>query len=796
MVHDLSMSTDATEEAAEAIHSGAGARLYSPEAEAVWGGLGEDEAAADVIALMLRLLRLCPGALPAPSQRADNADFAWSLPGMLAATAGQGYWERSARILTTQYGAPYSGEEDSAEVARVAELATGVSRFVFATPYKVACEWPDPPKKFVNLIMLRHILQHAVLTPDAQHIVTVLSGVSVALPVATLGETLTNATARRNAVGLALHLPQQPKPTGRKKKGEEPERDVWADAAGLWMGKLTTKNLVRQRLPTALPPCALHGPWTTVVPALEEDAAFWQHSVQLSGAWVASNGMVLPTQGDAADSLHTSWEVQDPFAANTLAQKHEYEAALPDEYDAVSPFDTFVRAFPNLDTSRLGPAASILFDLPLYAELLRPYVRSLQREFPPVVILPAEATPESSTNQGKSLATLCLARVMAPGIELYRAPDTGSAPDHRALAEVIRYYGTAALDEWRMPRQETHFFAHDNFQSLLTGGKINAGRALENGGDIALAHSVTLSTKWVNFPDDMINRCFFWHLGQLTRAQKKDGAMLEWVRSGRVSLLMRLGAWADIERNNIAERVNALRLCSGALRYEGLSGVAQVLCELRDVKHKDFERAVYAMQARFVAHVQEGLDNGMFRYTQQGLQFGFSDLFDVGAGENLHKLQVYMTDGQSAFATPPSFLQGLLQLYGHSRDAEYSKILGRLCDVKIATLSNRALATYVSKLIRGRLACGEYIMLPQLRYGYEGWGLVRVADHGNHLRFRLVNTLEEPDWIEKYGVVLADIDRSKAELAKRAAGEDALVNMLDGADDSVVHENLEERSGA
>ena len=352
------------------------------------------------------------------------------------------------------------------------------------------------------------------------------------------------------------------------------------------------------------------------------------------------------------------------------------------------------------------------------------------------------------------MATQCLASVVCPGITLIRTPDTNSAPDLRAIADVIRHHGTAALDEWRQPRTETHYFAHDNFQSLVTGGEVTAGRAYENSGSIKLSHSVIISTKWCDLPDDMINRCLFWFLGSLSKQQRENAATLQAVRSGRIALLMRLGAWADIEDNDIVGLLEQEPKASGALRFEGIESLARVMCRLRGLDYNEYCASVGRMRRRFQQHVHMGVDAGMNKVVATNLTFGVADLFAVGP-ERIDELAQFMKDPKrGGWGTTRTLLQSLLRIEGKSPDAPFSALVTVLGD-EIKRKTNRQISQLVSKVLKARVRENEYRMLDDLRLAYQGWALVRGPDNSGSPQFRLTNTMHEPEWRETYGVTLA-----------------------------------------
>ena len=746
-------TTGATEALAEELASPTtvpASEYNDPDAELIWRSMTYDDAVLRVYKLFVRNITHVKQA-PELSKD-DNLDFLWSTHTVLIAAAGYPHWRELATIASNQLGFPYTGDESEAEFQNLVREAVSNSKIPVSAlhmSYHQALQITEQGEYESHIlrraITMLHILKHCLLSPEGDKVVVVYRGSSTTHSLREVGENLWNCTGRAGAIGRQLAIP-----SNNTKK----EKNPWSVAGEYLLTKLTPKNLVRQRSPVQLPPSALYGPWTSLVPT-NSGVGFFQHGVQLTGAWMATAGKVTPNTGDAEDALHTAWDVADPHSDDNLRAKKDFENSLPAEYTPESPFTLFYNAFPNLDLGKLElDYARLLFDLPIYAELLRPYVSSLRREYPPVMFLPEDPTPETSTNQGKSMATQCLASVVCPGIKLIRTPDTTSAPDLRAIADVIRTHGTAALDEWRQPRTETHYFSHDNFQSLVTGGEVTSGRAYENSGSIRLSHSPVISTKWCDFPDDMVNRCMFLFLGEITKSQRSNSGMLEAVRSGRVSLLMRLGAWADIEENGIVELLLQEPKASGALRYEGIEALARVLCRLRGLDYKEYCRSVELMRRRFIQHVHSGIDAGMNKMYANSVTFGLSDLFAVGE-DRLREMCSYMHEPRrGGWGYASSLLKALLHMEGKGENAPFSSLVTVLGD-EIKNMTNRKICMAVTKLIKTRLRENEYKMLPDLRLAYVGWAVVRGPDRDSAPQFRLINTQDEPDWREKYGVTMA-----------------------------------------
>lgn len=698
-----------------------------------------------------RFCRLLPSFGIAPTAVDHKTeDFAWAKVVAVLSGAGHLHWPRLCAVMAQRYPWPYEGDETEAEWAKLVLEATRMSKW----PAQLSClEWHslgclDPMKKIDmeaehytvhRVVAVYHILKHVWCAPDGDYVHAYYRGVAQRMQTRDMGTTLFTATQMRGDVLRALHADGD-----ARAKAVPPHK-----MAARWVTEtLTPKSLLRQLHVSALPPSVLSGPWTGLVPNPSAMRGWIQHGLSLSGAWIAQGGKIRENVADDEDIVGVGWDLADPFHPDKLRAKREFQEVLPATYSPACPAEIFREAFPNMVTEGNDGVASVLFDLPIYADLMRRYMAVLRQEYPLILFLPAKPTMDDSTDQGKSVATLAYARAMSPGIAISRVPDSTSAPDTRMVAEKFRTHGTIAVDEWHPPKSEQSPLAHDNLQSLITGGEVTLGRVFENTPiGLRLEHSIVASAKCVDFPPDMVNRTFFFFLDNLSEEARGNAMQLARLRNGLVSMEMRLGAWADIEQGDFVKRLAERPLHSGALRFEGISTLAKVLCEERGVEFSEVEAAIRAMHIQALRHQQEADDTGLSRVMRgkDGLRLALSDILpaDNDLMESIFSSIATMSGG---WATATELLDVLCIAHGLDKRNGYCKLLPVMTGIS-ESYSNRHLVHKVSEAIRARLGVNQYLMHPDKIIAMNGWGILRRKDKSGQVRVRVSN---EPKDFEGY----------------------------------------------
>lgn len=308
-----------------------------------------------------------------------------------------------------------------------------------------------------------------------------------------------------------------------------------------------------------LPGTILRGDWSTVIPAARLSTSFIRHDLRLDGVWEARGGKIRTVEGDDDDIMDWAWNLDDARSSRCGRLRERFTDMLPSSYKEGSPAAMLTEWFPHWV---VPPAATLereayfaLLDAVLCASVVRKMVTALDSEFPLVLIMPDDPTAEGSTNQGKGLLTRAMTTGMVGDIPRPKtAPDSGSAPDSRSIAAVIRAWGTIGLDEFQIPATKSHILSRDNLQSLCTGGEVTSGLAHENGdGNVALSHSIVINSKCLDLAPDLMNRSLPLFLGPCSDAQRARVDVKRLIETGAVGLRLRLAAIGCAEVHYLAE---------------------------------------------------------------------------------------------------------------------------------------------------------------------------------------------------------------------------------------------------
>ena len=680
------------------------------------------------------------GIAPLDADEKNDDAFVWSKVICVLAAAGHPHWARLCSIVKQSYAFFPYGNEDFEEWEDLVSEASQFSGWPCTLPLLEWSKMRSPPVEPIlehvgpaRVVGGFHVLKHCYINSAATHVHVMFQGQVLVKP-CKMGETLHECVGQTGSLARALGSTLD---TRAKKFPVERGGVKWA------LQHLTPRNLLRLRNKNRLPPAVLHGPWSGTVPDPTTRHGFVQHGVRLSGVWVAKQGQIIEEHGEDEDVLGWEWDSSDNFSYENLVAKKEFEHALPSKYHAASPYRVFIEAFPNLIHD--NEATAILFDLPIYAGLMRSYVKCLEQELPMVLFLPNNPTLEDSTNQGKSLAALTYGRAMVPGIGLTRVRDgAGGAPQQRADVSKIEQFGTLVLDEWRPPRSDGHILSHDNLQSLIVGGTITAGKVLENAGEIRLAHSLVASAKCIYFPDDMVNRSFFWYLDPLTEGMRENAKTLDAIRNGAISLLMRLGAWADIEQHNLVQRLMETPKSSGALRFEGINTLARILCSIRGVELDELSLAVRNMATRYASHYLSAEDTGLAKAASgDQLRIGLADILEWDNTElNALRDSCNTIAGTEGTVSVRDFMKSMLRIVEGNAALPLSTLLPRLIGETKRNVSDRLITLRVGSEITRRMKEGQYMMHPSPLHAMAGWYFARGTDQGG-VMVRLANSLKD-----------------------------------------------------
>lgn len=685
------------------------------------------------------------------SHDTNTAEWHWAPIRCVLAGAGYGSHKRLAKLLCDRYPlCDLDPGETKSEWRRSLESAhklcgwpVQLAWIDFKSLHHVlGYEDPDHaiPERWLKVIALFHVLKH-LRWSYSQGAVLMYRSTARKFP-----ETCFSAAPVRQDLIEALGSAR----IDRRKK-VIPVASVGLETV---LKQLRPELLLARSL-TAIPSSVLHGPWTTLYPSAEAPG-FTHTGLRLAGAWQAVKGTVSPYTGTESALLEQDWLLG---AAQDFASEHEeYRAAMPDTYQVGFPFENFAAAFANIDLSMYPAgthdAVKVLFDLPVFAALLRPKIPRLRIEYPMVFFQPVNPDLNDSTNQGKTLAAVTLGRAMFGVTQATSVKDSSSAPDVRALADEIRTQGSVVLDEWRPPKSKNHLLSHENLQSLCTGGAVTSGLALENKNQpVRLAHSLVISCKAVDFPPDMVNRSLFWWLSPLTMEQRDNADVLDQLRSGRIAMSIRLGALAIIDAVDLPKHLEGARMASGAgLRFEAHNALAKLLFYLRTGRPEngEIDAAIAAMRDYYEAHTEHAVNSGVMDLleTSRVVSVRLASLVSMFGPMELEQLQTqgdyYATladrnpDGMTA--------RDLLRTLQHSLGigGPFNRLMARLTGGGAADASDKAIVASLETSIRSLLPdVGHRAPLPGI-VGVNGWVFERRADRHGSPQIRIVDTKASP----------------------------------------------------
>ncbi len=600
-------------------------------ADAVWSPAGAD----DLLPVYLRLAALLPQLNLVPLNHDPNAAaFVWARARVLFAGAGFSNHIAIAELLTATYPlCPMDineTQQDWDDALKEAHKSCGWPVTLCHTSWgkithsMLQVDENDRPDRWHLVVALMHVLKHVRATPDGSLAVMYRGTASLIQPEES-NTTIGHWLKQQQTLMKALKCP-----TPIKRRFVHP----MTNAVKQVLSGLSVSNLLPMQPVTDLPANVLCGPWSTVTADPSHMTGFFQTGLRLEGVWLAEKGRVRNYTGDQSDVLSFNWNIKDHLKYATARDELIY--VMPRTYQQGWPADTFIDAFSNIDVSKFSnpAAAKVLLELPWFADVLRSDNHEFLREFPLVLFMPESPTHDQSTNQGKTLAAHTFGRVMVPTVASVGAPDTGSAPDSRAIASVIARYGTVVLDEWSPPRSKGHLLAHANLQMLLTGSCVASGRVLENTGEIKLKHTLVASAKAIDFPPDMVNRSFFWFMREFTTAELARHEIVARLVNGSLALEMKLQALAVCEIHDVMAKYKAMpRQKIPSLRFDDHAHLARVLYEMRTGQPEtgELDRALCEMRATFASHsdtaetsgVAASLeDGGMTRLRLSSLLFG------------------------------------------------------------------------------------------------------------------------------------------------------------------------------
>ncbi len=601
------------------------------------GENGSDEAARLLLHMVKRLAKWY--SLPKAGIEEKNADYAFYRLRCILAAAGFPAWNELATEVVLQVGeCPF----DPDETFEVWSKALVDAHRTCGWPSTLLwLDWHGIPDagstEWMHMCALAHVFKHLRRAPDHLHMV--YRGNVEFMP---------RRPDTQRSIGTPQFWQAYSRVLGKPPTSKGSASSVKADSLEWALSNLGVDDLLSAEPISALPGSILAGTWSTLLPAVREGIpGFFNPGVRLAGVWRAANGRVTPFEGDEADCLDWAWNTAS--ASRAFEDQIRFAARLPTSYPTTAPSALLRKVFPNwiLPDPAEQPsefaAYCAIVDAVLCAGILRAERDDLTREFPLMVILPISPSAEESTNQGKGLMTAAIAGAFVPGIQLLTAPDSGSAPDSRAVATDIEAFGTLALDEFQIPGSRSHCLSRDNLQSLCTGGQVTAGKVYENSGKVRLRHSLVINAKWLDMSDDLVNRTVPLFLDALPDEQRNRTDIKEMLENGQVATLLRLAAVSLVEAAGLTEIGQPpARTTSEAWRFTCHRLIAAALY-MRETKVTDWNEAFAAIDdARHSfgddlrRHQQLADETGVSATTQSGINLRLSwPAFWTGADDRM-----------------------------------------------------------------------------------------------------------------------------------------------------------------
>jgi hypothetical protein len=727
---------------------------------AVWtpGGPRPDSTRLDVA---LALAKILPVTGLAPKDPAPGAeDFVWARARCVFAGFGFDTHGPVCTILSSLFHHfPWSADETQADWDKYllqAHKDSGFPATVAWLDWKTLRKLPEmPPDSLIPDWLLwkawTHVLTHCRLEIGVGELfVRVLFGGSaVKLLLPRSSNVFGHMTALKPNLMKALGVP-----TGAGKKLVHPLHA----AVDRVLAKLTTANLSILRTFATLPPTIFAGRWSTVVSDPGRMTGFAQHGLRLESVLEASGGLVREVAGDDSDVLDTCWNISDSHAPDVIEARARFLSSVPPKYTEAWPSDLLVEHFPNLNFSHHADllVAKVLLDLPVFVALMRDpgLAPEFEYEFPLLCVSPSVATTDDSTNQGKTMLAETLAKAIMPGVRTLKAKDSSSAPDQRTIAENLRLWGTLCLDEWQPPVSKSSILSRDNLQSLCTGGEVLSGRAMENiSTSIRLRQSLVFSTKALDFGPDLINRGLFYYLDTLTEAQRARAVELDEIRSGRLSVRMRLGALALLESRGIWPDYQSMsRASSSALRFEAHKALAQAIYNERCRElgippvAGAIDAAVVEMRNRHKSHTREAEDSGLLTSLAEGkdISVRLSSLFHETTSADCQQMLDWVKARCSRPTTksatllyrisPTQLMRAWMAVRRFDEDTGLSAVVKYIRGTD-PHCSDRSVAVAFSREIKELIPEGSCWSIP----GADGWLIGRTKDHQRGIQLALIH---------------------------------------------------------
>jgi hypothetical protein len=618
-----------------------------------WDKEGGDEAVLDVF---LQFCNLLPrtSLLPANFSDADNnAEWHWAKVRCVLGGAGYAHHKALADHLEESYpGCPLHPDEDREtwwDRLRSAHTMCGWPATLAWAKWSsvVNClhfrDRDCDVAAWCHTVALFHLLKHVRVRRKSGQTIVMFDHAATGLDWPNGTNVPGGDLSTRVKLAAALRCP-----VARAKGMINPI----AKALNSWLSVLVVMDYLQQLPVVEVSPLVLTGTWSSLMPS-PKDTGFFQHGLRLDGVWQANmdTRKIDRERGDDATILGYAWNLSPN--SDLASEREQFRASLPDTWPRdVSPWQWVRKCFPNIDDRIKDDAAyQCLFDAIICCAMMKnePDAVELKAETPILVVFPSDATPQASTNTGKTrLSHRVLANCFRPGITL-SCPSGGSstsAPDERALASLIRNEGTLSLDEF-WPMSDSGILGNRALQSMTVDGVPNVGQCYENEPEkIRLKFPICANMKTNRFKHDVANRTLPVWLRMFTPEEMGNADNLSLVESGKLSTLLRLSAVELVIRNELF--IAAARKVGGSpyWRWHQHLEVARVLADLRGVKRDRLELELTSLREEMVKHSDEAEQSGLIAQCDSGIQTTVN-LLQVFQGTSIQDTEMTLTNANA-----------------------------------------------------------------------------------------------------------------------------------------------------
>ena len=594
-----------------------------------------------------RFVRLLPalGLLP-PAHLPEQADFFYARLRVYVASAGYAaHKELTTALLSLDASAPFNPEADIGEwreELHAAHQMCGLPVTLLISSWSrvsniIDNAGPEAARQMLKPLAAILLLTHARIANSDVRIIYRGIATHLAMESHKLDEAAMQRV--RPIIGKALRIPKNSK--------ESPPSVLAANSV---LSLLTARNYLRCKPRPDLPPSVLWGTWSGLEPAEVNSANdFSDVGMRLSGVWEGMNGKVRVTRGSEHAVLSYAWKIS-PEEEDDTRDRVAFTKVVPDTYEILLPCEVLRKYFPNLDLSWASDpqAALAYYDAVLACSTVRHYRKNqMTSEAPMMWILPAGTTQASSTNNGKSVLTKVIARVVIPSLVPVSIGESTSAPDNRSILHHVRTHGTVCLDDWSPTTNKESILYKDTLQSQSTGTSHLGGEVLSNEGvQTHFREGPIFNVKCADLPPDMLNRCAFFWLHQLPAKDRANAEVANRLAAGEASIHIRLA---------IDHLVRELRLDTlpgigvEDSRFPILTAVAVEFAKRRGVVDPlpSVLTAIRQMCKRMRAHYVECEDSGLAAMAE-----GRHDIH-VRLGDVFHDLTMVQLEAISAYVPGP-----------------------------------------------------------------------------------------------------------------------------------------------